>query len=245
MKLYALALMMSLLLFAAPSSAEEFDPFEVPKEYFSKRVHTIALAPTSIPVGEQADDVRRRIEAAISAALEARGYEVLPSATYASEWVGMSEKLGGVFDPVTGATKPDIWDTAYEYTSRTLRKRHGANAVAYTDVIVAPLAIWQQVTGLNAEYRAANDETLTWKGLPIGVHVYNQPQLVLGTYLRLMIRDLNGTQMYGVRFPIEITAVYVGSGREEKAAAQLFKNEAWIKKAVDGVVGYLPSPIRK
>ena len=222
--------------------AEEVDPFTMPKEYFATSVRTIALAPFTLPI-ETADasTLRADLESRIRKRLEAKGYEVVPSSVFHEQWIHFAKKLGGVFDPVTGDANTEEWDTVFEYTTRQLRTSHDIDAVAFPSVLRAPLAVWDSSGLISPGYAAANDEQVMWEGAPLPLHPLNRPQMVVGNHLVLEIRDINGEQMYGIVFPIEIVETFVAGGHEEKPPAEQYKNDAWIDKAFDTVVGPLPA----
>lgn len=215
----------------------DFDPFEMPKDLFTRTVRKLAMAPPALPHGTVGPEaLRERLEQAVARRLESRGYAVIPAATYRKHWTEYSEKLGGVFDPITGDTHADIHKTAYEFTARDLQKRHGADAVAFTWVKVETLPVWKAPGFIFRGFEAANGEPVLWNGKPLD----DRPQAVLGTRLNLRIDNLAGDTMYGISFPIEITAVYANSGYWEKPVGERFRNEAWINKAVLGVTEKLP-----
>jgi len=230
--------MLAAAVVAAPTAAEEFDPFHMPKEHFSNSVKTIAFAPMLLPPATaDANIVRKRLEEILRVQLETRGYDIIGSEVFGERWEGFSEKLGGVFDPVTGDTREEVWKTAFEYTTRELEREHGVDAVIFPSVIIASLAVWGKQFGFFAEaFEAANFEPLTWDGAPLT----ERPQLVLGTHLSILIRNPAGDSMYGVKFPIEVTSVYAKSGYREKPESALYGNEGSIHRAVANVLDKLP-----
>ncbi len=238
MKTATLFALTALLAIGGKAPADDFDPFSMSKEYFAASVRTIALAPLIFPAGtENQEKVGAILEAAIRVRLEEMRYTVVPSQIFGRQWVDFSTKLGGVYDPVTGETRDEVWKTAYEYTTRALRDSHDVDAVAYPAVTVAALSV---ISPLDLAYSAANNEGLRWKGMQLPVHLYNRPQLVLGNHLAIRIIDLNGERMYGVRYPIEVTVTFVAGSYEEKPQSERFKNPTWINKAAKRITRYLP-----
>lgn len=221
---------------ACPAGAD-FDPFEMPRDLFEKTVRTLAMAPTGLPPGTvDQDQLRQSLERAVLQQLEWRGYAVIPSATFRERWTNYSEKLGGVFDPVTGDTLVDIHKTAFEYAARDLQKRDGANAVVFTWVAIATLPVFEAPSFFSRGFVAANSEPILWNGRPLG----HRPQAVLGTRLNLRVDNLAGDTMFGISFPIEITTIYADSGYWEKPPGERFRNPSWIEKSVRGVTEKLP-----
>ena len=80
-----------LLLVAAGTQADEYDPFQVPRERVRTSVQTIALRPVVLPdETEHANDVRARIERAVTEFLTNGGFTVVGSSAFESLWRRMT-----------------------------------------------------------------------------------------------------------------------------------------------------------
>jgi len=230
------------LLAVADANAQEaaFDPFTVPRAVFESRVATIALAPVDLPPSTpEREAVQRQIEEALTQRLQAKGYEVIPPGEFEQTWRAASRQIGGIYDPVTGKSDEKKHDAVLELTGRELGRRFSADAVARTFVRSGAVIPWAEGGfGEPARYVAVG-EPLVWRGKPIDGLLANLPQLVVAAYLNLRIDDLTGAEMYGIRFPLEWTRVYVGRGYED-AKRPTALSSAPLAKAADAVTELLP-----
>lgn len=217
-----------LLALAAAAGAEDFDPYKIPRAQFAARVHTIALKPLWLPVGTpQPERVRQTFEALLADGLRAKGYAVVPSSAYETLWRQMSERLGGTYDPVTGDARKEAHDAARDHTGRELARLHQIDAV-----LDAAIGIGRASFGRGLFSYYTWDEPLRWQGRSLGTYIDDVPQQVLGAYLNVVITDLAGVELYGIRAPIEWTAVYVGRGFEKKPPAEIYDEAERNQRAV-------------
>lgn len=232
---------------AGRAPAEEFTPYVIPAEQFAARVHRIALQPLALPAGtERAAAVRAELEGLITAALRAKGYVVVESTAYDAIWRQMATRLGGTFDPVTGARRDEAFAAARDHTGRELARLHEVDAILDPFVTIGA-APYGATGGLEFgpffSYETW-DEPLLWEGRTIAGSVANRPQQVRGSYLNVIITDLAGDTLYGIRSGIEWTDVYAARGHEEKPPAQRFatpeRNRRAVSIALDPLVAASP-----
>lgn len=223
------SLLLIAMLAGSGRAEEEFNPYEIPQEQFTARVRVIALRPPRVPA-DVADPaaVREVIDARLTEGLRDKGYTVVPASAYAALWRQMSERLGGTYDPVTGAPREEQHAAARDHVARELKRLYRADAILSSFVTVE----WAPHYSGGFAYRAM-DEDLTWQGAPIGGALINHPQKVLGAYLNVVISDLVGAELYGVRAPIQWFTVYAARGYEERPTAERLATPWPIKSAID------------
>ncbi len=219
----------------APSFAE-FDPYEVPRNLFRKRVTTIALWPITLPSEfEERDELKAELEARLTRKLEGFGFEVVESDVVREVWTELSEKLGGVYDRHTGAEISEKHELAWEYLFQQLGASHGVNAV---------LEAWVSYNEINPivgwSYRGMPyGNPITWGGENLGSSPAEQPLLLVGPSLNVTILDREHAKLYGVQMAIEWSAAYLASSRSVRDDTELLINPAHIDQAVDVTTGYL------
>lgn len=224
----AAVLLLAAAFAAGPSAAESFDPYAIPKEQFQARVHTIVLKPLDLRAKTpNADAVRQQFEALLTGGLRAKGYTVVPSREYERIWREMSARLGGTFDPVTGEPVKEKYEAAREHTARELARLHGADAILDPYIRISD-AGWGGFFVFSTWH-----EALRWQGGQIVAAPATMPQRVLGAFLNVVISDLAGIELYGMRAGIEWTAVYAARGHEDKPIEQIYDEPDRNQHAVD------------
>jgi hypothetical protein len=222
-------MLLAAVVLAGRAPGEEFNPYEIPKAQFANRVHRIALRPPRVP-HDIADPVATRatLEHLLGATLSGKGYQVVESSVFAGLWRTMSERLGGTYDPVSGEVRKEPYAAVLDHVGRELARLHGVDAVLTSYVSID----WAPFERGGFTYTAL-DQPLRWQGQNIPSALWNHPQQVLGAYLSVVISDLAGSKLYGIRFPIEWTAVYVARGYEEKPVAERLADTVRLQRAVE------------
>lgn len=223
--------------------AEQYDPYKVPKEVIAGRVDAIALWPVQVRFdGEVPDNLQTRVEEMVTAALVAKGYRVVPSEEYLAAWIEVAEKVGAVFDPVTGKPDEDKLATVRDFAGREMVARHGVDAVLFVQITPDSVRPWVQPRFMHPGEFHAIDQELVWQGRPLQAHPDNQPQSVSGTYLGVILEDLKGAQLYNIRAPIEYTRIYLLGSYEDVPRASLFRDQGRLQTALDKTLGPLVAP---
>jgi hypothetical protein len=139
---------------AAPKTPDR--PFKVTEDQFFAKTKIIVLAPLSLPVKVLDEgQVRSNYESLIETRLRNFGYTVVPSSEFSVLWKQMSEKTGGLFDPITGKRDPGKLAMVKEYTCRELAARYNADAILFPVI---------QVFRINF-----NSNTVSWHGASEGL----------------------------------------------------------------------------
>lgn len=223
------AALLATLCCAATAAGEELNPYEMPAQQFAARVRTIALRPIGVP-GDvpHPDALRARIEALVGDRLRAKGYEVVAPTVWAATWLEMSRRLGGTFDVITGDPRPEQFKAAFDHTARELERTHGVDAVLSAFVSIGPASFGRGLFAFETW-----GQSLRYAGQVVGPEIWEAPQSVRGAYLNVLITDLAGDKLYGIRYGIEWTAIYVARGYEERPLAEVFDEPERIERAVD------------
>jgi hypothetical protein len=229
----------ALLLAAAFAFGEEpEDPHGVPREQIRQRVRVIALMPVTVLTGA-ADRVpaRERFEPLLAAKLEAKGYRVVPSAEFARVWRELSERVRGVYDPVTGRASPEKGTAVGEHTRREMERRFGVNAFLASELVLDDV-----VPGWNAsgEY-VLWGEPILLRGRRLAGGLEGIPQRVQAAVLDVDLIDVNGADLYHGRSGVEWIRVYAARGHDEKPPASRFRNAVALQNAVDKTLDPLVS----
>ena len=227
-----------LLVAAVARGAEPQDPHSVPREQIRQRVRVIALMPVTV-LTAAADRVpaRARFEPLLAAKLEAKGYRVVPSNEFAAVWRELSERVGGVYDPVSGRASAEKGAAVGEHTRREMERRFGANAFLASELVLDDVVPGWTMSG---EY-VLWGEPITLRGQRLAGGLEGIPQRVQAAVLDVDLIDVNGADLYHGRSGVEWVRVYAARGHEEKPPASRFQNAAAVQKAVDTTLDPLVS----
>lgn len=215
------------ILLASTAAGADFDPHKIPRDEFRRRVRTIALRPLFIPPEiENADTVRVRFEALITAALQRKGYTVIASRELEQTWQQLSEKTGGVYDPITGKPDEKKLETVKNYTARELAQRHKVNAVVASYI------------SLNAVLPGVSPWTgrIDLWGDPItfnGGTVAAMPQRVVAAILNVAIYDTDWVELYEMWAGIEWVKVFILRGYDVKPTGRAYNDDNRNQHAID------------
>jgi hypothetical protein len=219
---------------AAAVHGDGYDPYRIPQEQFGREVRVVALQPVQVPVDLQgADDVRRRFEKLVRFKLESKGYKIVDPAVVEQQWVAMSQKVGGVFDPVTGKADEAKAKAVREHSARALERDHEIDAFLVVRIAYDSMDAW---TGQAGFLWRTLGEPLTWKGKNLG----DMPQRVVGVFLNIAFFDLAGDVLYSIRAPIQWTMVFAARSYDERPRAELFadeRNRQAVELTLDPLIG--------
>jgi hypothetical protein len=226
--LWMLPSLVLLSLPAGPVSADSaYTPFKVPREVVQGRVHTIALAPVSLPFPmEHPVGARTLLESLLAKKLESGGIHTVPSRELDRIWRKLSDEVGGVFDPVTGKPNDEKYKAVREHSARELQRAFHADAILWPSVgleTLFPYQDWFREYACRSRFPAPNPSFL-------GGNVI--VQRVIGTDLNIQIQDIDGTELYRVRTCIEWTASYRSGGYRKQPASQLYGADV-VQQAID------------
>jgi len=119
-----------------PKPSPPPNSFRLPEELGSKN-RTIALSPLDppewIPNGEM---VQKKFESLITGKLKEANYDVLPSDVYDRIWKEMAEKVGILYDRISGKRDEQKFNAVREHTLREIHKKFGEVLVLHHSLIV-------------------------------------------------------------------------------------------------------------
>lgn len=223
------------------AAEDKFNPFRVEEARVRRDVRIIALSPLTVPTGtSDTSEARRRFDAAIAAELEAGGFKTVPSAEYGRVWHGMSVRLGGVFDTITGVPDAARLEACREHTARELQVEHDIDAVLVTwisyDTARAGVTPSEAAVGAISDPYIACGEPLTWGGQPLEALLRNLPQRVVATYFNAALLDLSGEELYSAQACLRWTTIYLAGAYQERVGTPWFGSDERNHKAVRTVL---------
>ncbi|MEZ4282124.1 MAG: hypothetical protein R3F21_21175 [Myxococcota bacterium] len=219
----------------SPTDGLAYDPFQIPRAQFDARVRKIALAPTWVQAEiEEASDLSARIDTRVQEIFRTRSApraELVPPSVVEAVWREMSARLGGAYDPRTGAPRPEVFPFVEEHTRREVDLHHGANATMWIRVESRILRAQGSPDGW-----LAGGERLSWRGQPIPNLYRYLPQRILGYVVRVSIIDVLGRTLYDVEAPIAWHRVYLFQGYEDRNSADRLASDDRIEQALQLVL---------
>jgi len=219
----------------SPEACLAYDPFRIPAAQFDARVRKIALAPTQVQSELEATfGLSARIDARIQEIFRTRPAprpDLLPPSVFEAVWREMSSRLGGAYDPRTGAAKEDVFPFVDEHTRREVDLRHGANATMR-------IRVESQIMEAQAfkEGWFAGGERLSWRGQPIPNLFEYVPQRVLGYFVSVSIVDVLGRKLYNVQAPIAWHRIYLLQGYEDRDPTESLASADKLERALEAVL---------
>jgi len=184
-------------------------PFKIDKEEFFNKTKTIVMVPITIPdFIDNQNLIRAKFETMIEDKLRNAGFLIISSKEMDYIWNQHSEKIGGVFNPLTGKRDESKQSIVFENTMKELNIKYHPDALLYSGIIVVAakfsgvMASWHGVT----EYRSASSalggllkefgtmSTGSMRALSLGIGIKNN----------------NGTEIYnhwgGIQLLQKVTA---------------------------------------
>jgi hypothetical protein len=235
-----LTIVLGIVLLPRVSWSEDYDPFKFPRAQVRERLHVVAMRPAFVPhLVDASGSAAALLEAIATDRLERAGVEVVASPEFERHWLAASERLEGVFDPITG--KPDEKKTkaAFEHIAREMEGEQGVDGFIRLWVSFDVFLPYRRNLLLVGIYAAAGEDLL-WNGKTIleGDSFLSMPQRVEGTRLSVSIHDLNGVLLYDISMPLQWTTIYKDRSHQERPAAELFEG-ARTGKVVDELLAEL------
>jgi len=240
---------LALVLGYLPSAAlgEEYNPFRIPKVEFFKSVHTIALWPFNLPPDTpDIEFVQTKLEQMLMAALQRQGFSVLSSEQLRRRWEEMSTRLGGVFDPISGASDEEEIKLLRGLLTQEFALKNGIDALLSPAVTEGTIRIWAKSIaskdsdgrGAYTAWMAAHEQT-TWRGEPIRSLWANRPHQAVGPRLGFRIIDPTDIHLYDIMVPIRWSRVYVNGNYEDRPETELLDHHKRIEEVIEAAVEQL------
>ena len=131
-----------LLVAACASAPPPYDPFRVPRDSFYGSLKTVALAPVDVPrAGKETEAVRSRYARLIQERLEGAGLKVVGPDRVGPIMIAEAEKIGGLYDPVTGKIDDSKRKAFVQACGAELFARYGVDALLRADVRVVKASV--------------------------------------------------------------------------------------------------------
>lgn len=232
---HGIAALAGLTLLSACTTQAPYDPFKTPAHEVRERVRTIALAPliAGSTVADR-DAARAQIEPLATARLQAAGFTVVPSEAMRKHWQQAAEDVGGVFDPVTGEVDKEHFKTVEAAVYRDLGREQHADAVLY--LVIDPVVLY--LPGSTVIFCGTTQaESLYW---PTSAGTLRDPATFgIVLCLNAQLFDLEGRELYAIRYGIEPVETYAQQTRAVKPVAERLQRPGGVAQAVEQTVGPL------
>lgn len=206
-----------------------YNPFKVPQEQIKSKVKVVALAPINFPGDmEDTEPLKAKFEFLIEAKLRQAGFMVVPSREYDAVWKQTIEKLGGVFDPLTGKRDEAKFKTVREHTLRELATRTKADALLEHGIGVFKA----NFAGHLAQWHGTSESVVTagfWGAFFAGGAQGTVPALSLVVALS----DIHGVEMYVNVGGIQVLAKLSGQNFVTVQRYELFVDQERNRQAVN------------
>jgi hypothetical protein len=215
-----------LLVLAGCVPAPSSNSILLPEELSSKE-QAVVLAPLDtpdwIPNGET---VQRKFESAIVNKLKGAKFNVLPSEVFDRMRKETAEKMGGIYDRVTGKRDQKKYDAVWEHTLRELHRKFGEVLVLHPSLVIV-LA------------RFSNGRA-SWDGTYQRLETYGFRGTIKALSLCVVIENTNRIALYSARGGIELSEKISYSGESTSVPRdRLLAREELYTKAVYIALGPL------
>ncbi len=128
--------LVSLVASTGCATAPPYNPFKVDRGEFLSRVKTIALAPLEMPaLGEDPEAIKSEFERLIDAQLREAGFTTVPASRYAALRSEVGQRLGGVYDPISGKADDSKLEALAEQVHQELSEDANVDAILYPSII--------------------------------------------------------------------------------------------------------------
>ena len=226
---YAWTFTAILVSMTACAATTAYNPFKVPQADIKNKVKVVALAPINFPTDiDNAEAIKATFESLVTAKLREGGFTVVPSPEYGQIWKDMTEKLNGIFDPMTGKRDQQKYKTAREHTLRELASRTKADGLL--DFAVVPVKAGFR---LNVASWHGTSEDLVPGGVFTAVLIGGSNGTVGALSLGVTLSDINDVEMYTNVGGIQVLSKLSFGSFKPVPRNELFADEERNRKAVE------------
>lgn len=183
-----------------------YDPFVKSRSEIINTVDVLIMTPVILSDFDRKGEVAARYEALITERLETAGFKVIPSSEYSSIWDPMIEKLGGVFDPLTGDIDKEKLEAARLHTTNELIRKFDIDCYVRPRIIVTK-ASWG---GNTATWDGVTDHTTGKGGFWATIFAPEATGTIPALSLVLPLTGTSGEIYYVGRGGIQLFAHYKG-----------------------------------
>lgn len=222
-------LLVALLVYSA-APAEEASPYRVDERDFGRTIRKVAVAPADAAQRvHMPDAVARLVEEEVIRLLDRKGYDVMPVSAYAAIQDRMTDAVGGLNDPSTGALDPDKAAAVRDHSFREMLRSHDMDGVVRIRVrhVGAPFAEDRaEWDGVKQEVEVRKEE----RGSP-----YRGKKMsgtIAASSVQVSVYDRNENLLYSAQGGVELVMRRAGPEFEELAPGQLFQDDKRLRNAV-------------
>jgi hypothetical protein len=204
------------------------DPFVVPRGEFHRRIHTIAVAPVSLPryLGH-AEGGQDRFDALIETSLREAGFSVVPPREVARIWSRVMDERGAVPDPETGDVDRVTFDSVAQRLRVEVRRRFSADGVLYPSIRLVRVAYG----GGWAAWDGAREPISLDGSWGVGSHLARG--MIGALSLFITIEDASGAIIYRGKGGIHLLSKISGSKFVPVPSGDVLAREERNRAAVD------------
>jgi len=231
-----LAIVSILVLGILGGCAKPFNPFQVPRENVRRSIRNVAMAPVYVPQTMMSfADARASFEPFATERLEAAGFRVIPSETWAELWKQAATDVGGVYDASTGAVDEERFLLVRGAVYRALENEHEADAVLYLNVALENLYL----TGSEVFFCGGSGKVYFPSESSEEPDRYLDVTMVRAACVSANLYDMETRYLYGIRHALEIIETYAEQTRAVRPEGERLKDPAQIEEALEEIIGPL------
>jgi hypothetical protein len=212
-----------------------YNPFKVAAAEVRSRVRTIAIAPLIAYVNfVDPAAARGRLEPIVSEQLRTGGFAVVSSEEVETLWRRAVDDLGGIYDPITGESNKERFEAVRSAVYRELASQRSVDAVLYLAISPVPLPL----PGATVNYCGTTTaDPIYWPSSAAPLR--EDATLALVLCLNAALFDVEGRELYAIRYGLETVETYALQTRAVRPFAERLQNQARLVEAVKATVGPL------
>lgn len=212
-----------------PKGQRPAKPPAVDRAAFLEKYRRIVVAAPDIPETTNRAAARERLAAALTAALQQAGFNVVPPASYAAVWEPIYVASGGFYDPITGKLLVEKRDAAIREAFQRLGADSPVDAVFLSQVVLRPARLEKG----EAKWDGASIELAggAMGGLFGGSSGFGGTVPALSLEVRAVDKDLN--EVFLGRGGIELLVRFKGGSLLESGSFDDVPESDWLAKPVN------------
>lgn len=181
------------------ATAPSNNPFLISEKDFFAESRPFVLVPVGMPRwADETDPVKRKFESLITGKLQGAQFEVLPTTVYGEIWDGMTTRMGGYYDRISGKRDEKKFDAVMEHTLRELHRKVGEVLVLHPNL---------EVVHAMLSYGGA-----TWDGTREEFQTYGFKGTIRALSLCIAVEDTNRKILYHRHGGIQLLETLSWSG---------------------------------
>jgi hypothetical protein len=199
------------------------------KTRFYSQVKSVACVPVTYDDSKEAKELSDKVGRLIAAKLQKRNIKSIHHQQWATCWKAEMEKVGGIYDKITGEADKEKLETMWKECVRQMKIQHRVDAVVDPSLMVTSAVLTSDIArwhGVEVDTRSFG--TRFWGG---GSYSGRVPALSL----LVTIYDPQGKKLFENAGGIEVLSDISGSGESAELVPkkQILKSWGKLSRAVD------------